>query len=183
MPETPLATDGRIALRRYRLDDVEPLYAAVDESRASIGRWMPWCHEHYAHGDALTWVAGRERAWIESEEYTMMIVDADSGAILGSSGLNQINHVNAFANLGYWVRASAQRRGVASAAVRLVARYGFEAFGLGRVEIVTDVDNLASRRTAERAGARFEGVCRNRLKQWGCFGDAALYGLIPADLR
>jgi len=180
---TPLATDGRIALRRYRPDDVEPLYAAVDESRASIGRWMPWCHEGYSYNDAFTWVAGRERAWLEAEEYTMMIVDAMTGAILGSSGLNQINHVNAYANLGYWVRTSAQRRGVGSAAVRLVARYGFSELRLGRVEIVTDVDNVASRRTAERAGARFEAVCRNRLKHSRGWQDAALYGLIPADLE
>lgn len=180
---TPLATDGRIALRRYRSDDVEPLYAAVEESRASIGRWMPWCHERYSFDDAFTWVAGRERAWVDAEEYTLLIVDAQSGAILGSSGLNQINRVNAYANLGYWVRTSAQGRGVGSAAVRLVARYGFGELRLGRVEIVTDVENVASRRTAERAGARFEGVCRNRLKQGDRFNDAALYGLIPADLE
>jgi RimJ/RimL family protein N-acetyltransferase len=154
----------------------------VDESRASIGRWMPWCHAGYSRDDALTWVAGRERAWVEADEYTMLIVDAATGAILGSSGLNQINRVNAFANLGYWVRASAQRRGVASAGVRLVARYGFDELRLGRVEIVTDIDNVASRRTAERAGARFEGVCRNRLRQGDRWHDAALYGLIPADL-
>jgi ribosomal-protein-serine acetyltransferase len=91
--------------------------------------------------------------------------------------------VNAYANLGYWVRTSAQRRGVGSAAVRLVARYGFSELRLGRVEIVTDVENVASRRTAERAGARFEGVCRNRLKEWDRFNDAALYGLVPADLE
>lgn len=180
---TPLASDGRIALRRYRPDDVEPLYAAVDESRASIGKWMPWCHEHYAFDDALTWVAGRERAWVEGEEFTMMIVDASTDAVLGSSGLNQVNRVNAYANLGYWVRAGAQRRGVASAAVRLVARYGFSELRLGRVEIVTDVDNVPSRKTAERAGARFEAVCRNRLKQWDRWHDAALYALVPADIE
>lgn len=183
MHECPLATDGRIALRRYRPDDVEPLYAAVDESRASIGRWMPWCHAGYSRNDALAWVAGRERAWVEAEEYTMMIVDAATGAILGSTGLNQINRVNAYANLGYWVRTSAQRRGVGSAGVRLVARYGFDELRLGRVEIVMDVENIASRRTAEGAGARFEGVCRNRLKQGDRWHDVALYGLIPADLE
>ena len=180
---TPLASDGRIALRRYQPDDVAPLYAAVDESRVSIAKWMPWCHEHYAYNDALTWVAGRERAWVEGEEYTMLIVDASTDALLGSSGLNQINRVNAYANLGYWVRASAQRRGVASAAVRLVARYGFSDLRLGRVEIVTDVENLASRRTAERAGARFEALCRNRLKQSDRWRDAALYSLVPADVE
>lgn len=177
-----LATDGCITLRRYRPDDVAPLYAAVDESRVSIGRWMPWCHAHYAYADSFTWVAGRERAWVEGDEYTMLIVDANNDAILGSSGVNQVNLDNGYANLGYWVREGVQRRGIAAAAVRLVARYAFDELRLGRVEIVTDVDNVASRRTAERAGARFEGICRNRLKQWDRWQDAALYGLIPSDL-
>jgi len=179
---SPLASDGRIALRRYRAADVDALYAAVDESRASISRWMPWCSDGYAWGDALTWVAGRERAWIDGEEYSLLIVDASTDDLLGSCGINQLNRVHAFANLGYWVRERVQRRGVASTATRLAARYAFGTLRLGRLEIVTDVDNVASRRTAERAGARFEGVCRNRLRQWGSWQDAALYGLVPSDV-
>jgi RimJ/RimL family protein N-acetyltransferase len=179
---TPLASDGRIALRRYVPEDIDALYAAVDESRAVIGRWMPWCHAAYGREDAAHWVNTREQAWAEGNELSMLIVDAASGSLLGSSGLNQFNRINGFANLGYWVRASAQRQGVASAAARLVASYAFGSVGLDRVEILAAVDNVASQRTAERVGAHFEGICRNRLKQFGGVADAALYALIPADL-
>ncbi len=42
--------------------------------------------------------------------------------------------------------------------------------------------NSASRRVAEKAGAVFEGVQRNRLLVAGRPRDACMYSLIPGDL-
>ena len=74
-------------------------------------------------------------------------------AYLGGCGLNQIDHANGRANLGYWVRSSAVGRGVATAAVQLVRQWGFEQTSLLRLEVVIAVGNLASHRVAEKAGA------------------------------
>ncbi len=50
-------------------------------------------------------------------------------------------------------------QGIATAAVRLIARFGFEDLGLLRLlELLIAADNLASRRVAEKVGATFEGV-------------------------
>jgi RimJ/RimL family protein N-acetyltransferase len=43
-------------------------------------------------------------------------------------------------------------------------------------------DNHASRRTAEKTGAHFEAIARQRLWANGMPHDAAVYGLTPADL-
>jgi RimJ/RimL family protein N-acetyltransferase len=43
-------------------------------------------------------------------------------------------------------------------------------------------ENVPSRRVAEKAGARFEAIARNRIVQHGKPYDAALYSLIPSDL-
>jgi RimJ/RimL family protein N-acetyltransferase len=87
------------------------------------------------------------------------------------------------ANLGYWVRQSRQEQGVATAAVRLLARHALRATDLRRLEIVIAADNHASRRVAERAGAHLEGVARHRLMLRGEPVDAAIYSLIARDLR
>lgn len=60
--------------------------------------------------------------------------------------------------MGYWVRTSQTRRGIATAAVRLIARFGFEDLGLRRLELLIATDNFASRRVAEKVGARLEGI-------------------------
>ena len=65
----------------------------------------------------------------------------------------------------------------------LSARFGFDQLGLIRVEIVAETGNRASRRTAERAGARFEAIARHRLWIHGRPADAAVYALLPSDLE
>lgn len=64
----------------------------------------------------------------------------------------------------------------------MVARFGFGTLGLARIEIVALPDNSASRRTAERAGARFETVARHRLWVRDEARDAAVYALVPGDV-
>lgn len=178
---TAQLTDGVVALRYYRPGDVAAVFEAVDESRAEIGAWMDWCHADYAPRDAETWVASQPvlRA---SGDHPMVIVDADTDRLLGSSGLNQVNAIHGFANLGYWVRTSATGRGVASRAARLVSIAGLSALGLHRIEIVTDVRNTASIRVAEKTGALRESVARNRLRHGGESHDACMFSLVKDDL-
>ena len=86
------------------------------------------------------------------------------------------------ANLGYWVRTNSVGRGVATSATRLAARFGFEELGLHRIEIVAAVENIASQRVAEKAGALREGLLRKRLLIRGESQDAVLFSLLPEDL-
>src|SRR5437764_6118705 len=47
------------------------------------------------------------------EWYSFAVLDQSCGRFLGGVGINFINRVHQFANLGYWVRTSAAGRGVA----------------------------------------------------------------------
>ena len=85
------------------------------------------------------------------------------------------------ANLGYWVRASCERRGIASDAARTLARAGLLQGGLVRVEIIAEVTNLGSQRVAEKAGATREGVLRSRIFLRGEARDAVGFSLVRAD--
>ena len=60
-----------------------------------------------------------------------------------------------------------------------MAAYGFEKLGLTRLEIVAAEQNARSRKVAEKAGARFEGILHNRLVIRGVAIPAAMYSLIP----
>lgn len=184
MSSAPAArlTDGVVALRYYEQDDVAGVFEAVDESRSEIGAWMDWCHGDYSLTDTETWVAAQP-ALRELGDHPLVIVDADTGRILGSSGLNQVNPVHGYANLGYWVRTSSAGDGVATRAARLVAIAGLAALGLHRIEIVTDVGNAASIRVAEKLGAQREGIARKRLRHGGENHDAFMFSLVTGDLE
>ena len=106
----------------------------------------------------------------------------DDRRLLGGVGLNFINRVHEMGNLGYWVRTSATRNGIASKAARLVAQFGFEELGLHRIEIIAAIPNIASQRVAEKIGAVREAVLRKRLLIRDQSQDAVLFSLVPEDL-
>ena len=103
--------------------------------------------------------------------------------LLGGCGLNHIDRSWNLANLVYWVRTSQTRKGIATRATRLLARFGCEVLELDRIEIVVAVGNEPSLRVAQKAGARREGVLRNRLHINGIGVEAVMHSLIPADFR
>lgn len=176
-----LSANG-IVIRPHETEDVAPLCAAVVESMATVGRWMSWCHPDYSMEDANTWYERTARAWASDDgDREFGIFDAASGTALGCVGINQINRVNLFANMGYWVRSSHERRGIASTAARLASGFAFADLGLVRIEIVALPDNEASRRVAEKIGARFECIARSRLQFKGETRDAAVYSLLRDD--
>jgi len=174
--------DGQLRLRPWCDDDVAQLVEAVQESADSVGRWLPWCHAGYGRDEAVAWVSHCRSGWRSGEHFAFPMFDAGTGRLLGGVGLNQVEPLHRHANLGYWVRQSSQRQGLAAVAGRRVARFGFEQLGLIRIEIVVLPDNRPSRATAEKIGATFESIARNRLwvNERAC--DAAVYGLIPQDL-
>ena len=166
-----------ISLRPYRLDDVDAVYEAVVESKAELSRWMPWCHAGYARTDAALWVESQPAVREKGTEYNSLIVDADD-RVLGACGLHRLDVVNGTASLGYWVRTSMAGRGIATEATRQLRDWAFTFTGLFRLEILAAVENLASQRVAERAGAVREAVLRSRLLLHGQRLDAVLYTLL-----
>jgi RimJ/RimL family protein N-acetyltransferase len=164
-------------IRPYEPDDAAALYDAARESTGEVFRWLDWCHPRYSLADAVEWTRSRAALAADGSEHSFAIVGPD-GRFLGGCGLNQVNRVHRFANLGYWVRTTATRQGVATGAVRQVADFAFARTDLVRLEIVCAVGNQASQRVAERAGAVREGVLRNRLLVHGRPVDAVMYSLV-----
>jgi ribosomal-protein-serine acetyltransferase len=169
------------AIRPYEPGDGARLHEAVRESLAELSVWMPWAHPAYSLAEAQGWASSRTALAAQGLEYNFAIVGVD-GAFLGGCGINQVNRIHRFANLGYWVRTRATRRGVATAAVRLLAEWAFLHTDLARLEIVCAVGNEASQRVAERAGAMREGVLRGRLLIHGRHADAVMHSITRGRL-
>ena len=67
--------------------------------------------------------------------------------------------------------------------MRLLAAWAFEDLGLRRLQLVVDPANVGSRRVAESAGFRAEGVLRQRSIHRGMPVDDVIYGLLATDPR
>ncbi|MEO8358081.1 MAG: GNAT family protein [Chloroflexota bacterium] len=174
-------TDGVILLRPFHMNDADETFSAVRESLAAIKPWISWAHDGYSIQTAREFIRITRARWEEGTLFAFVITDAKSGSVLGGCSLSHIHPVYHLCNLGYWVRTSRRGGGVAVRATKLAARYAFEKIGLIRVEIVIAPENKASIRVAEKVGAHYEGILRNRMVVGREIYDAQMYSLTPQD--
>ena len=140
---------------------------------------MAWCHEHFVLKDAEAWFEACARNLESKDAYDLGAFAADGKQLLGGIAINQLNRRQNFGNIGYWVRQSCQRQGIATRAAQSIAEYGFGQLTLTRLEIVAPEQNAPSRRVAEKMGAVFECIARNRVLVHGKPQPAAIYSLVP----
>jgi len=176
-------SNNLITIRRYDTVDVPFLCEAARESSAEVSVWLPWCHSDYSMEESLEWILRSGKGWDEKGEFHFGIFDSQSGALVGGVGLNELKPEHRLANLGYWVRTAWTGRGLATAAARLAAEFGFEELLLDRIEILAAFDNKRSQRVAEKLGASKEGILRNRLIIHGETHDAVVFSLIGSEWR
>jgi len=174
---------GRFLLRPFKMADAPAFAAAIRESvnepMSGLGQWMGWAHAAYSEDEARSWIAFCDAARAAGHAHEFGIFLEDGATLVGGAGLNQLNTVHAFCNLGYWVRVSQQRQGAALAAVHALARHAFETLQQSRVEIVIADGNLPSMAVARKAGAVHECLARKRLQLRGMPVDAHVFSLVP----
>lgn len=133
-----------VTLRRWRPADAELLQQAVVESTDHLRPWMDWI------SDGPQTLQARRRMLIRWEQRWLAGGDVgygvfvDGGAVAGGCGLHYRAGPGTI-EIGYWIHASFLRRGIATAATRLLTDAAFEIPGIERVEIHHDKANTASR--------------------------------------
>ena len=88
----------------------------------------------------------------QENQVSWAVVDAGTGAFLGSLSVYKIDEAQAGAQIGYWTTPAARGRGVAAVAVDTAARWVFGTLAVDRIELCHAVENVASGRVAEKAG-------------------------------
>ena len=164
-------------MRSWRVEDVPAVAAACQDDE--IARWLALVPQPYTEEHARFYV--EECIQADEDRRAFAITDASTGDVVGSIDM-RINRLQT-GHVGYWVAARARGRGVAADALRALSRWALESLGLGRVELVTDPENIASQRVAERAGFQREAVLRSiLLNRDGSRRDGVMFSLLPEDL-
>jgi RimJ/RimL family protein N-acetyltransferase len=173
-PPPEVLSDGIVTLRQWTEADAPAIVECIDGDE-EITRWLDQIPQPYGLEHALAYIRG-------IAESSLAIVDA-GGRVLGSIGVRW-NEPGDVGEVGYWLRADARGSGVTSRALLLISRSALSRDGVGRLQLRAAVENAASRRVAEKAGFRLEGVLRaahwsprlERRVDW------AMYSLLPGEL-
>lgn len=146
----------RLLLRDWHCDDAEDVHRIMQD------RTM---YEFLALPDPYTLDAARHFVTEFGHEgrrdgtgLGSAVVERATGRLVGAAALR----IAADGEIGFWIAPEARGQGYAAEATRILVDWAF-AHGLGRVRLLADVRNLASLRTALRAGFSFEGVARSAL--------------------
>jgi RimJ/RimL family protein N-acetyltransferase len=108
-----------------------------------------------------------------------VVVQADTGLVLGSSSYHDIVPAVKRLEIGWtWYAKSVQRSHVNTACKLLLMQHAFEHIGCHVVGWRTDNFNFASQAAIERLGARKDGVLRGHaLRRDGTIRDTVMYSL------
>ncbi len=170
-----------VGVRLVRPEDAPDLAALLVANRAALAGWEP------VREEAFFTVDGQRRTLDDALRQHaagtawpgLVVVD---GVPAGRVNLTNVVH-GAFrsGDLGYWVDAAHQGRGVATAAVRAVLRVAFGELGLHRVQAGTLVHNHASRRVLAHNGFVEIGLAPRYLSIAGRWQDHVLHQRLVDD--
>jgi RimJ/RimL family protein N-acetyltransferase len=165
----PDLTDGWILLRAWDSADAAELVDAVpepDPGNAGLPRWG-------SAEEARDWIVRQRTRLTERVGYSFAIVSCETGAVQGFVGLWL--RPDASAAFGYWILPHARRRGLATHAVGLVARWAHDELGITILEIAAEPGNTGSIRVAERSGFDLVGPVTGYRDASGGIHDVLLY--------
>jgi RimJ/RimL family protein N-acetyltransferase len=179
---TEYVGDG-LLLRKFKLSDKEERLSAIKESFDELTHWFATFQTDTIDEFNELWLLDNEINWINGAEYCFMLTYPGSSLMLGEFRINNINYKHNFANLMYWIRSSEKGKRLAVKGSKIAIKIAFEELKLNRLEIFMSTANDASRKVAEKAGAKFEGTMRKRIAVQNRIDDAYLYSIIPDDIQ
>jgi ribosomal-protein-serine acetyltransferase len=146
---------GKLALNRWRPDDLEVLFSAVSGTLEHLRPWMSWAADHDRES-IKRFLAESNEGWVRGERFEYAIRDLQ-GHVIGSAGL--LDRIGpGRLEIGYWVDGAHTRRGAATQAAAALTEAALALSWVTDVEIHHDEANLASRAVAHRLGFRLIGT-------------------------
>jgi RimJ/RimL family protein N-acetyltransferase len=146
----------RLVLRCWEPRDAALLKEAIDPSLDHLRPWMPWtAHEPQsveAKAERLRVFRGE---FDLDRDYVYGILSRDERLAIGSSGLHT-RHGEGNLEIGYWIRASHARQGLATEAASALVKVAFELAMTERVEIHCHPANTASAAIPHKLGFTHE---------------------------
>ncbi|MFE7485629.1 GNAT family N-acetyltransferase [Streptomyces sp. NPDC057552] len=149
-----LTADG-LLLRPWREEDVPALLKAYDDPVMRQWVRLPVSTPE----EAARWLESQRAGWASGTRFGFAVTDVSRGGeLVGNLALKRPGPGPERAEVGYWTAAWARGRGVAPRALEALTAWAFAAFaeeGLVRLELLHQVDNVASCRVAEKSGYAF----------------------------
>jgi ribosomal-protein-serine acetyltransferase len=170
--------DG-VTLRLLEERDAAALFGLIDANRTRLRQWLPWVDNEQSPETTRRFLRSAQRQLEDNRGGQYAI--AAHGQLAGVVGQHPIDWANRACNVGYWLGAAYEGRGLMTRACRVLVTYAFSEQGLRRVEIRAAPTNRRSRAIPERLGFRQEGVLRDADWLYDHYVDLVVYAMLADE--
>lgn len=169
-----LYQEGNLGFRPPVEEDLQDLLLVKNDQEAAalLGR----THGAYSEEDILSWIRFHRN---RTDEVLFVVVDMESGHVVGHVGLYQIDRVSKKAEYGILLGNKKFRgHGVGQQATRFMLKHAFGPLGLHKVKVTVISDNLASYHMCLKCGFVEEGLMKEETFKNGRYYDVYLMSVI-----
>jgi RimJ/RimL family protein N-acetyltransferase len=175
----------RLVIRCWEPEDAPLMKEVVDSSLEHLRPWMPWARFEPQTIDEKVELARTFRGEFDlGTNFIYGVFEPDESRALGGSGLHPRGGEGSL-EIGYWIRADAIGRGLATEVAAVLTRVGFEKVELDRVDVQVDPENERSLNVARKLGFVEEGRLRRRLPpkdDGGPRRDSVVFSMLAEEL-
>jgi ribosomal-protein-serine acetyltransferase len=176
----PLGDDAVLIPRTAEITDAYHELVAANAER--LARWEPWAAKPPVLEETRSFLEASGRSWLDGAELPVAIaVKEDGGWHLAGALSLSVSRYSRSAEIGYWIGADYEGRGLVTRAAAAVLDQAFGPLGLERVSLHTDPANERSRAVARRLGFVQEGVLRQGTAFADERRDEVVYGLLAQE--
>ena len=171
-------------LRNYQPGDGARVYDAVTSSYEHLKTSMAWVRQEQSVEACEQRCREFRAKWLNAQDFVIGIWAPDESRLLGGCGyhLREGGLELRNAEIGMWIRADAAGRGLGTAVLRALVRWGFTEWPWLRLSWRCSGANRASQRTAERGGLQREGRLRsNAVDPDGQRRDTCCYAILREE--
>jgi ribosomal-protein-serine acetyltransferase len=170
-----------LILRTYTGGDASDLFRAVDENRVHLRPWLKWVDGTTKEEHSLAFI---EQSLKELEQQQGLALGIfQNGQLIGGIGIMNWNRDLNKAEIGYWIAADKQGKGIVTACLQSFIDFLFTRLQLHKVEIHFVTSNTRSAAVAERMHAKIEGVLRDSYIVNGVYKDVIITGILRTEWK
>lgn len=181
MDTTPLRMkiDDDTELRILEEQDAPHIFALVDQNRSYLKEWLPWVDLTRSVEDEIDFIHSLSTQHAKHQSFGYGIWY--NNQLTGTIGCHAINWSDKKVEIGYWLAASFQGKGLMTKACKAMVTYAFNELRLAKVEIRCALKNKRSRAIPERLGFKEEGIIKDGEWLYDHFVDLVVYGMFSHE--
>ena len=168
-------------LELIHLSHAKDIFSLVERNRELLRTWLDWVDGSKTLEDTEAFINDELQKYANHKNITCMIFYKNSlvgnVSLLGMKAMYGVKR----GELGYWLDAKAQGKGIIQKAVKKMIEIGFKHYALDKISLRCAVQNDRSCNVAQKLGFTHEGRLKNEIALYGVMMDVDVYAVLKDE--